>query len=534
MTIDKSKSIFKVFFILSCLLILLAGCSEETANTVTITMDVQPTSMHREVVVDSNPELQKINVTIPSAQPILFSATVQEPWIRLSIFGGGEVVDRPAPDSFVISITSRTLNSGFYIDTVWVTASDAINSPYGIEVTLLVGDSLEFTPREIEFTASTFSGTPESQTLSVTSTAGEGVDFSLTKKSAWLTISEPTGTVPKDIEIGVNQAGLTPGYYYDTISLDAPLAVNSPDSIPCLLGVFSWDKIDHPRINKTSLEAAFFIDDMNGWIVGNINTVPRTGYVIATDDGGDNWVVQTEDIVGILGDVVFLDQNTGFVCGEYGLVRKTTNGGDDWLTKNIPDSTDPDLVSISFIDFNNGWICGDNGSILYTSDVGETWVSQTSNVAYNLNAIHFTSADSGWVVGNAQTILFTSDGGNNWIPQTSPISTDYRDVYFINNAEGWAVGLNGAITHTSNSGNTWNQLSGSLNTEYRSISFCPCGEGWIVGNDGTVLYSTNGISWVEQISGTDEILQGAFMISNSKGWVVGQNGVILYTEVGGH
>ncbi|MFH2048946.1 MAG: YCF48-related protein [bacterium] len=536
MTFDKLKILILSFFILLGLIVLLGGCSKETGSTVTLTLDVEPTSMQRETVINVNPEPQKVVVTNPAYQSITFSAIAQESWVRVSIFGGGQVVDRMAPDSFVISISSRTLPAGYYVDTVWVTSNEVVNSPVGIEVTLLVGDYLEVTPDSLVFNAITFRESPPSQSFNISSVGGVEFDYSLTQKSSWLNLPSTTGTAPEDLDISTNSTGLIPGYYYDTITIDAPLAVNSPFYVPTTLSVLSWEAVDHPFVDQTTLNEAFFIDDMHGWVVGYVNTIPRTGYIIATDDGGENWVVQELDALGILGDVIFNDLNTGFVCGEGGVIRKTTNGGDYWLTKRTPDSTDHDLLSISFADNNNGWICGDSGKIYYTSDAGETWVNQTSNVDFDLSAIDFVSSDSGWVVGNAGTILFTDDGGDSWVIQTSPGSYDLRDVYFKNNTEGWAVGLYGTILHTTNSGGTWDRLITGLDldTEYRSISFCSCGQGWIVGNNGTILYSTNGISWVEQLSGTGSILQGIYMISNTTGWAVGHEGTILYTEVGGH
>ena len=534
MTFNKLKILILSFFILLSLIVLLSGCSKETGSTATLTLNVEPASMQRETVIDVNPEPQKVVVTNPAYQAITFSAIAQESWVRLSIWGGGQVVDRMAPDSFVISIASRTLPAGYYVDTVWVTSDEVVNSPVGIEVTLLVGDYLEVTPDSLVFNAITFRGSPLSQSFNINSVGGVEFDYSLTQKSSWLDLPRATGTTPEDLDISVNSTGLSPGYYYDTITIDAALAVNSPMYVPTSLSVLSWERTDHPFIDKTTLNEAFFIDDMHGWIVGYVNTIPRTGYIIATDDGGENWDVQELDVVGILGDVIFNDLNTGYVCGEQGLIRKTINGGDYWLTKRTQDSTDLDLLSISFGDNNNGWICGDSGKIYNTSDAGETWVNQTSNVDFDLSAIDFVSSDSGWIVGNAGTILFTADGGNNWVIQNSPGSPDLRGVYFKNNIEGWAVGLYGTILHTTNSGVTWSLLSTGLDTEYRSISFCSYGQGWIVGNNGTILYSSNGISWVEQLSGTGSILQGIYMISNTRGWAVGHEGTILYTEVGGH
>lgn len=514
------------------MVLLFAGCSDEPETTVTITMKAEPSFMDRVTTVNINPPAMKIVVTNNLNQNISFSAISSQPWAR--VYGWPDV---PAQnlimtDSIIIRFASSTLPAGFYVDTVWITADKVSNSPFPIPLTLLVGDSLELSPSKFNFNAITYKGSPESQSLNVTSTSEEGLDFSLTKNESWLLIPDPTGTVPEDVVIGVNSAGLVPGYYYDTITIDASLAVNSPELVPCSLSVFSWEGVDYTYADNTSLNAAFFIDELHGWAVGSVDNFIKTGFIVATDDGGISWDVQELNVENIIGDIIFLDQNYGFVSGGGGLIWKTSDGGDNWVTSNTP--TTQDLPSIFLIDNDNGWACGDSGTVLHTSDGGDTWVSQTSNVTFDLSAVYFVSTDSGWVVGNGGTILFTSDGGDNWLPQITPDFSGYKDIYFIDNNEGWACGDLGTILHTTNSGNNWDQLSTGLAIEYHSISFCICGQGWIAGNNGSILYSSDGITWVNQLSGTNANLQSIFMITLDKGWAVGHDGVLLYTEVGGH
>ena len=40
-------------------------------------------------------------------------------------------------------------------------------------------------------------------------------------------------------------------------------------------------------------------------------------------------------------------------------------------------------------DRNNGWAVGDGGSILRSTDGGENWVSKTSVTTSDLNSVHF-------------------------------------------------------------------------------------------------------------------------------------------------
>ncbi|MEJ2105052.1 MAG: YCF48-related protein, partial [Ignavibacteriaceae bacterium] len=73
-------------------------------------------------------------------------------------------------------------------------------------------------------------------------------------------------------------------------------------------------------------------------------------------------------------DVYFVDNSTGWVVGENGLIIKTTNGGTSWDVQNS--GTSNSLHSIHFIDQNIGWAVGDDATILHTTNGGVTFVNK--------------------------------------------------------------------------------------------------------------------------------------------------------------
>lgn len=90
-------------------------------------------------------------------------------------------------------------------------------------------------------------------------------------------------------------------------------------------GGINWREYDTPGWRL--IEDIFFINPLTGWCV------PDLAY---TTNGGANW---TSSLNGFFYKVFFINQNTGWVCGENGLIYKTTNGG----TTNILQS----LIQIS-------------------------------------------------------------------------------------------------------------------------------------------------------------------------------------------
>jgi photosystem II stability/assembly factor-like uncharacterized protein len=63
------------------------------------------------------------------------------------------------------------------------------------------------------------------------------------------------------------------------------------------------------------------------------------------------------------------------------------------------------LTGVSFTDTNHGMICGDFGIILRTTDGGETWVGESSGTDYGLSRISCTGLRNGTVVGYGGSIF---------------------------------------------------------------------------------------------------------------------------------
>jgi len=83
--------------------------------------------------------------------------------------------------------------------------------------------------------------------------------------------------------------------------------------------------IDTPYVVK-NIE---FVNAKTGFVIGSSTqyNVIKGGYIIKTTDAGINWIRQTSNTNIYTSDVFFLNENTGWVVGDSGLVLKTTTGG---------------------------------------------------------------------------------------------------------------------------------------------------------------------------------------------------------------
>jgi photosystem II stability/assembly factor-like uncharacterized protein len=194
------------------------------------------------------------------------------------------------------------------------------------------------------------------------------------------------------------------------------------------------------------------VNDSVAYSVGttlNINTGTIRGLVLKTRNGGQEWQALPFNYSGIFYAACFIDENNGWMVGESAIIFHTTNGGATWerqrtgLTNNL-------YMNIDFIDSQHGWACGMDGIVIATSDGGQTWALQNTNTYGLLYDVEFVDEMTGYVVGENGTILYTLDGGVTWRPEWTMTNATFYSVAFPSISTGYAVGDRGIILKTIN------------------------------------------------------------------------------------
>lgn len=168
-----------------------------------------------------------------------------------------------------------------------------------------------------------------------------------------------------------------------------------------------------------------FVDDKNGWIVGEF------GKILRTSDGGATWKEQEGTLVG--GEIVdalslptffggwFNDATNGVVAGLESRVAETANGGDKWAFADVDSQAAVPLFSVKTFPDGSGWAVGSAGQVLHKKGLGENW--QPADIGMRLfswiRQVDFADPEHGWMVGGFGTILRTKDGGKTWVPMAA-------------------------------------------------------------------------------------------------------------------
>jgi photosystem II stability/assembly factor-like uncharacterized protein len=212
----------------------------------------------------------------------------------------------------------------------------------------------------------------------------------------------------------------------------------------------------NPVPSGNDLWSTCFVDDNTGWIVGS------DGFIKKTTNAGIDWLQQNSNTKLILKSVQFINQKTGWICGESGLILKTTDGGVNWDP--VESGTTEHLTDIHFYDANIGYIVGFGGTILKSNNGGKSWRTLSSGTSIKLNSVDFFDALLGYAVGGeygSYAILKTTDGGVSWSNRSSGLTLFWgklidievidNNMAFIGGGELWT----NAISKTTDGGDTW-------------------------------------------------------------------------------
>jgi photosystem II stability/assembly factor-like uncharacterized protein len=118
--------------------------------------------------------------------------------------------------------------------------------------------------------------------------------------------------------------------------------------------------------------------------------------------------------------------STGYLAvGNNGIIRRFSNN----LLDTIDAGTNRNLNAIFMQNTDTGFVCGDNGLILRTTDGGSQWTAILNGSDANLNSI-IAKGDSIWATGNLGRVVISSDGGNSWLEKKVNPKQGLNDLAF--------------------------------------------------------------------------------------------------------
>lgn len=162
----------------------------------------------------------------------------------------------------------------------------------------------------------------------------------------------------------------------------------------------SWSAF-HSEPNSMFM-SLYFLNTSTGFAAGLV------GKYLKTTDGGISWFTKPTDASKNYYTVQFLNENTGYITGGWvaSTVMKSVNAGNTW-TNLFSNAEGVRLYSGSFINTEEGYVCGRYGTILRTTNGGLNWSNETSGTSVFLYGIQYLNEQAAYAVGDGGTILST-------------------------------------------------------------------------------------------------------------------------------
>jgi photosystem II stability/assembly factor-like uncharacterized protein len=165
---------------------------------------------------------------------------------------------------------------------------------------------------------------------------------------------------------------------------------------------YNWIELTVPVLNDFIFNSFFFTDEINGWIIAK-EWLGRNHKLLHTKDGGETWEINYEVNAEYLWDIFFIDNRNGWVVGDSGIVLKTQDGGINWQI--IQTESKRSILCTYFKNESEGYIGGIFGYIASTNDGGYTWKPFQTWCNNHIEKVYVFDDHSGIAIGGGGTIL---------------------------------------------------------------------------------------------------------------------------------
>jgi len=209
----------------------------------------------------------------------------------------------------------------------------------------------------------------------------------------------------------------------------------------------NWDQAQVPT--RATLTGIFFIDPLNGWVVGHDQVILRTS------DGGKNWelVYENPEAQSPLLDIIFLDNKHGYAIGAYGQFLESFDGGSSWEGRWISED-DFHLNQIIALG-DQLFIAAEAGFIYRSDDEGQNWTLLEPGYQGSFFGIYAAEEGRLLLFGLRGHLFLSDDAGATWTAVETGTEASLTSGLRLNDGTLVITGLAGALLTSKDNGSSF-------------------------------------------------------------------------------
>ena len=298
----------------------------------------------------------------------------------------------------------------------------------------------------------------------------------------------------------------------------------------------TWTQSEVPV--SVTLTGIDFGSDTQGWAVGH------SGVILHSEDAGETWDIQLTGIQALEIAIQTKEDQVAAMEERIETAPEAEKGDLEWALDDILFTienmqSDLDigpvnpLLDVWFENGNHGFVVGAYGMILRTTDGGESWQDWAPRIDnatnFHLNGVAQITGGALVVVGESGQIHVSVDGGQTWERRESPYEGSLFGVIGTGQVnEILAFGLRGNMLFSSDLGKSWRVVPSTADATLNDGTVIDDGRIILVGNGGVVLTSSNGAeSFGEYFRSDREGVMSVVPVSGTGLLTVGEGGATL-------